>query len=152
VPTNIGDSRTTFTLSAQEGRRAADLPTAKGSLPMNLDQTIFGDIIVLKVNDTRLDARSGAELKVAVTELVAKGQRRIVLDLTSVKTVDSTGLGAIVSSLKVIGRQGELVLSGLADTVTTLFRLTRMDKVFRTFGTPMEAVASLYSFPAVAGS
>jgi anti-sigma B factor antagonist len=119
---------------------------------MKPEQTIFGDIIVLKVTDARLDARSGADLKVAVTDLVTKGHRRIVLDLTRVSFVDSTGLGAIVSSLKVVGRQGELVVCGLAAAVTKLFTLTRMDKVFRTFATPVDAVASLYSFPVIAGT
>jgi anti-sigma B factor antagonist len=76
-------------------------------------------------------------------DYITEGNRSIVLDLRAVSFIDSSGLGALVSSLKVIGKEGDLVLSGTGGTVASMFKLTRMDKVFRIFGTTEEAVAAL---------
>ena len=67
----------------------------------------------------------------------------IVLDMSDVTFIDSSGLGALIASLKIIGDDGELVLCGARDTVESMFKLTRMNKVFRMFGSPEEAVSSL---------
>jgi anti-sigma B factor antagonist len=108
-----------------------------------MEQTVFGDVLVLALLDARIDGRAGDELKQTIADIVNRGHRRVVIDLTRVAYIDSTGLGSIVASLKMIGRQGELVLCGLGDTATTLFKLTRMDKVFRSFNTATDAVHAL---------
>ena len=66
-----------------------------------------------------------------------------MLDLGAVSFIDSSGLGALISSLKTIGSDGHLVISGACGTVATMFKLTRMDKILRVFGTTDEAVAAL---------
>jgi anti-sigma B factor antagonist len=119
---------------------------------MKPDHTMLGEILVLNVTDARIDARTGGELKLAIADLVAKGNRFIVIDLSKVSFIDSTGLGAIVSSRKLIGRQGDLVLCGLADSVSALLKLTRMDKVFRAFATPGDAAAAMSSTPLAAST
>jgi anti-sigma B factor antagonist len=76
---------------------------------------------------------------------INEGQELIVLDLSEVDFVDSSGLGAIVASLKMLGGKGDLVISGASDKVMSLFKLTRMDRVFQIFATRDEAVARLLS-------
>jgi anti-sigma B factor antagonist len=66
-----------------------------------------------------------------------------VLDLSKVEFIDSSGLGAIVSSLKRMGGRGELVVCGLREPTMTLFRLTRMDRVFQVFDSEQQAVSAL---------
>jgi anti-sigma B factor antagonist len=60
-----------------------------------------------------------------------------------VRFIDSSGLGAIVSMLKLIGREGDLVLCGVTDPVMSLFKLTRMDRVFQMFPSEHDALAAL---------
>ncbi len=55
---------------------------------------------------------------------------RVVLDLSSVGFLDSSGLGAVVAVMKALGPVRRLELSGLTPTVEKVFRLTRMDSVF----------------------
>lgn len=66
-----------------------------------------------------------------------------MLDLSEVDFIDSSGLGAIVSSLKAVGKQGNLIICGIGETVLSLFRLTRMDRVFQIVSSPEEAVRAL---------
>ena len=110
---------------------------------MKLEETRAHGLVVLSVGEARIDASNGAELKQAVAALAAQGERRLVIDLSQVQFVDSTGLGALVGGLKALGRDGELVMCGLNDVVTSLFKLTRLDRVFRTFPSTAAALAAL---------
>src|SRR3954454_24237698 len=110
---------------------------------MRFEHTEKGDVLVAKVLDSRIVADVAPRFKHQLIDYVSNGHRSIVLDMEAVSFIDSSGLGALVSSLKAIGKDGDLVLCGTGGTVVSMFKLTRMDKVFRMFGTPEEAVAAL---------
>jgi anti-sigma B factor antagonist len=110
---------------------------------MRIESRTEGDVMVLEVKDRRIDARSAPDLKQKIGTFVSGGAEWIVLDLSEVEFVDSSGLGAIVSALKLLGRRGDLVISGARESVQALFKLTRMDKVFRMFPTVQEAQQAL---------
>jgi len=56
-----------------------------------------------------------------------------VLYLSQVEFLDSSGLGAVVGSMKQLDRKRKLDLAGLTPSVEKVFRITRMDSVFRIF-------------------
>jgi anti-sigma B factor antagonist len=110
---------------------------------MKLEERRAGKILVVKVAEPRLDAKLAGEFKEKIAAHIQQGDSLIVLDLAAVTFIDSSGLGAIVSSLKALRGQGQLALCGMAETVMSTFKLTRMDKVFRMFPGQAEAVAAL---------
>jgi anti-sigma B factor antagonist len=110
---------------------------------MRFENTMVGDVLVARVLDSRIVADVASRFKNQLIDYVNSGNRSIVLDMEAVSFIDSSGLGALVSSLKVIGQDGDLVLCGTGGTVVSMFKLTRMDKVFRMFSTSEEAVAAL---------
>ncbi|HXH41692.1 MAG TPA: STAS domain-containing protein [Thermoanaerobaculia bacterium] len=110
---------------------------------MRIEQQETGSVMLLTVMDKRIDARVAPEFKRFMNEIVEGGQHWIALDIENVEFIDSSGLGAIVTALKSVGRRGDLAISGARQPVNDLFRLTRMDKVFRMFATNDEAVAAL---------
>lgn len=110
---------------------------------MELQQETKGSITVVKPAEQRLDSRSAADFKQQMTGLIQAGREWIVLDLSGVNFIDSSGLGAIVSSLKLLGERGDIVIAGARNTIATMFKLTRMDKVFRMFAGCDEALAAL---------
>ncbi|HYF41525.1 MAG TPA: STAS domain-containing protein [Ramlibacter sp.] len=91
----------------------------------------------------RLDAAAAPAFKQAVVELVQAGERRLVLDLHKVGFLDSSGLGALVSILKAAGSQGAIAVCNAEGAVLSLFKLTRMDKVFPILASREEAVGRL---------
>lgn len=109
---------------------------------MNIELKDAGGLLVAKILDRRLDAAATPDLKAKVGEWIDKGTGRIVLDLTDVEFVDSTGLGAILSILKRLPGQS-LVLAGCRPPIAELLKLTRLDRVFKLFPTQAEAVAAL---------
>jgi anti-sigma B factor antagonist len=110
---------------------------------MKIEQAVRDGLLVLRVCEARIDANNGGELKRTFVELAKDGQRRALLDLTLVQFIDSTGLGALVGSLKALGRDGELAVCGLNEVVSALFKLTRMERVFPAFPTQEAALTAL---------
>ena len=108
-----------------------------------INDTSVGDVLVVKPMQQRLDAQEAENSKEYMGKRIQDGHAKIVLDLSRVEFIDSSGLGAIVSSLKMLGGKGSLSLCGIRGTIMTMFKLTRMDRVFPMFVTEEEAIASL---------
>ena len=85
---------------------------------------------IIVVDATRIDAASAIQFKDAMRAETATEVAHVVLDLSHVRFVDSSGLGAIVASMKQMGPDRRLDLAGLTPDVDKVFRLTRMDTIF----------------------
>jgi anti-anti-sigma factor len=102
-----------------------------------------GDIIIEKVNLTRATLKEADEFKQALTKDIETGKKKIVVDLSDCEFIDSTFLGSLVVSLKKItSLGGDLRLVGFQPAVHSMFELTRMYRVFESYKTKEEAVAS----------
>lgn len=97
---------------------------------MNLSCETHPFGLVISVEDRRIDAPVAIHFKDEMRAATDGIDGRIILDLTNVDFVDSSGLGAIVAALKQLGSGQKLELAALSPTVAKVFRLTRMDKVF----------------------
>lgn len=110
---------------------------------MNLTIEQKGGAVLLAVHEERLDAHNSSELKAQMVKLFEEGKNNLVIDLQSVRFVDSSGLGALVSGFKnASSRNGSLKLSGLQLQVKSMFELTRLHRVFEIFADVDEALAS----------
>lgn len=87
-------------------------------------------LLVVTVAAERIDAAAAIQFKDRMRELVQGAPPRVVLDMSRVAFLDSSGLGAVVAVMKLMGPGRSLELAGLTPTVEKVFRLTRMDSVF----------------------
>lgn len=108
---------------------------------MSLTSTQSGDAKVITVNADRIDAAMAIQFKEDMRAETEGGPDRIILDLSAVNFIDSSGLGAIVASMKQLGANRKLDLAGLTPVVDKVFRLTRMDTVFNLFASLDDALA-----------
>lgn len=98
---------------------------------MNLTITELPKKIVKVVPDVkRLDASVAPDFKQQLQGLIDDGHTRLILDLNEVNFVDSSGLGAIVATYKRLKPVGTLVILTTSQAVLTMFKLTRLEKVF----------------------
>ena len=97
---------------------------------MELRETCHDTVKVVTVLEARIDAAAAIRFKDAMRAATAQGPDHVVLDLSNVAFVDSSGLGAIVAAMKRMGTGRRLDLAGLTPDVAKVFRLTRMDSVF----------------------
>lgn len=90
----------------------------------------------------RFDAFEVPQLIQWYEENINPLQHNVVINMSGVEFIDSSGLSALVKGLKRCREHhGELHISNLQQAVGIIFELTRLDKAFRLFGTESEAIA-----------
>jgi anti-sigma B factor antagonist len=73
-------------------------------------------------------------------EQMAKGTRRVIVDLRLIKKVSSTHVGMFLRWHRVVSAQeGEIALVNLSDQVRGVMMVTRLDTILRVFGSVAEA-------------
>jgi len=81
-----------------------------------------------------LDGVTSNELKGQVADLMQQGTDIELLDMKGVTFMNSSGIGALVATLKLArANNKQLYLCGLTDQVKMIFQLTKMDRVFKLF-------------------
>jgi len=93
-----------------------------------MQATVTGDGGVVLVG--RLDVRGAGVARDALYEALARGEGRLVVDLSGVELLDATGLGVLVGVHRRARLQDrELVLCDAGPRVARLLALTRLDRV-----------------------
>ena len=102
--------------------------------------TAGADCAVLRVAG-EVDAYTAPQLRERVIRLLAEGEVNIVVDLRKVDFLDSTGLGALVGSLKRTRMQdGSLKLIMGSGRILQIFRLTDLSRAFAIHPSVAEAI------------
>ena len=82
-------------------------------------------------------------LREAVTEALEAGARNMVVNLSGVSTIDSSGIGELVSAFTTVkNRGGQLKLCSLPPKVTDILQITQLISVFEVHDNEQEAVSS----------
>ncbi len=99
---------------------------------------------VVQINN-RLDSLNSREFKELVQELIEE-YHLLVFDCGGMDFMDSTGLGALVSSLKYVNQAaGKLTIANLQSKPRIVFEITRAYKIFDVFDTVEEAEKALFT-------
>jgi anti-sigma B factor antagonist len=101
----------------------------------------LGDGIAVIRGDGRLNMVSGPALRETVKRRIDAGEPRIVVDLSGVPFMDSSGLGALISCLKSAREaSGDLRIVSPSTQVTMVLTLSNVDKIL----TPYESIEAAY--------
>lgn len=96
---------------------------------------------LVKLEEDKLDATIAPGLKAEFVNLNTQGVVNLVLDLSSTRYCDSSGLSAILTANRIANEQnGVLVLSGLQPMVLKLIELSQLHKIFEILPTQHEAI------------
>lgn len=107
---------------------------------MEITKEKVGDVTVVSLQGEHLDASNIKEFKRDIASLT-EANAKVVMDLSRVQFVDSSGCGAILSylrQLKAVG--GDLKLCSITKPVRALFELVRFHRVLDILNTREEAV------------
>jgi anti-sigma B factor antagonist len=89
-----------------------------------------------------IHATTAPEFSERLNAAIAQGRTGVVLDLTEVGFIDSTGLSVLLNGLRRVTRvRGTLVLACANPTVLRLFEITKLDSTFEIVADCDEAVA-----------
>ena len=97
---------------------------------MNYARTDDGTTTTLRVRG-ELDALSSPELRPLLDRIVADERRAVTVDLSELRLIDSSGVGALVSLYKrVRAHGGKVLFTGVTAQPLVIFKLLRLDLVF----------------------
>jgi len=89
-----------------------------------------------------IHATTAPEFSERLNAAIAQGRTGVVLDLTGVEFIDSTGLSVLLNGLRRVTRvRGTMVLACANPTVLRLFEITKLDSTFEIVADCDEAVA-----------
>lgn len=109
---------------------------------MHIKERLENTVLVMEV-EGRLDASTASAFKDNIRTLVESGQVRFVVDLANLHLLDSSGLGVLVSTLRLAGQAGgDVKIARLTPELKSLFALTRLNKVFEIHESVENAVAA----------
>ena len=112
-------------------------------MDLRLDKAERDGFAVLEVAG-EVDVATAPRLRQQLVETASSGRDTLIVDLSDVEFLDSTGLGVLVSGLKrfrTLG--GDLVVVGTRPRILKVFEITGLTTVFGMYDTVDDAVAAL---------
>jgi anti-sigma B factor antagonist len=101
--------------------------------------------VLLKLNETKLNSLITPQLKSELILMNTEGQRNIVLDLSSVKFADSSGLSSLLVGHRLCKNgDGVFILVGLNSPVARLVTISQLDNVLTVVNTAEEAIDLIF--------
>jgi anti-sigma B factor antagonist len=98
-----------------------------------------GDVTIVVLPE-ELDASHAPQFRRDIAP-VLEANSKVVFDVSHLRFVDSSGLGAILSCLRRLNaRGGDLQLCGLSPSIRAPFALVRMHTILKIYGTRDEAI------------
>ena len=93
-----------------------------------------------------IDAFTTPELKTALNEAIESSTKGLIIDLTEVSYMDSSGFGALLGAAKRVKPQGGTIyLVGCSDTIKRILHITKLDIMFELLATVEEAITAIES-------
>ena len=91
----------------------------------------------------RMDVETSPEVRQTILDLVEQKVNTVIVDLSQVEFMDSSGLSALVSGMKALRRiEGKLNICNANAQIRTALRLTMLDRVLPVFDSLDEALHS----------
>lgn len=107
---------------------------------MHLSTQVKDHLLLVRVEEERIDAAVALSFKEGMRQAAEGAGELVLLDLSRVTFLDSSGLGALVGTMKALAPERELRLAGATAPVRKVLSLTRMDRIFVLYETPEEAL------------
>jgi anti-sigma B factor antagonist len=96
---------------------------------MELSEKVAGTAVVLAPQG-KLNLVSAPQVKARLDDLVRGGRARVVIDLSAVDFIDSSGLGALIGGLKTARQAGgDVRIAAAGEQVRAVLRLTNLDRI-----------------------
>ena len=110
---------------------------------MNIKQNPMGEVMVLVLSGKIMGGPDHEKFQAEVKSLIADGHVDILLNMSRVSWVNSTGLGILVSAFHTLKKNGgQLKICEVSDRIDNILNVTQLKLVFETFDKCEDALAS----------
>ena len=112
-------------------------------MSVKLNTRQVGGVTVLDLAGRITLGEGSSTMRDALKDVLAKGEKKILLNLSEVSYIDSSGIGELVSAFTTVTNQGgQLKLNGLNKRVKDLLQITKLYTVFEVFDEESTAMRS----------
>jgi anti-sigma B factor antagonist len=110
---------------------------------MKLSAKEVDSIVVISLNGSVMGGPDASALNDELHKLAAKKKKRVVLDLSGVQSMNSSGLGMLIGALTAMKNAGgDLKIAAPSDKIENLLVITKLTTVFEIFPTVKKAIGS----------
>jgi anti-sigma B factor antagonist len=110
---------------------------------MKIETRTVGEVHVLDCSGKITLGEGTMAIRNAVKDVLKGGGKKIILNLSDVNYIDSSGIGELVSSYTTVTNQGgHLKLVNLTKKIQELLAITKLLTVFQVFDSEQAAIAS----------
>jgi len=112
-------------------------------MSVKLNSRQVGDVTVLDLAGRITLGEGSSTMRDALKDVLSRGHNKILLNLSEVSYIDSSGIGELVSAFTTVTNQGgQLKLLGLNKRVKDLLQITKLYTVFEVFDEESTAMRS----------
>lgn len=110
---------------------------------MSVKERFEDDIAIIAVSGNLMGGPETAAVHEKVREVVGKSYKKLVIDLSGVKWINSSGLGALMGSMTTMkNADGEMKLANVSERILSLFMITKLVTIFETYDSADKAIGS----------
>ena len=110
---------------------------------MKIDKRVKDGVTILDIEGKITIGKGDVALRDAVQQALGEGAKKLLIELGRVSTIDSSGVGELVSAFTTVtNRGGKLKLVNLPPKVNDILQITQLITVFEVFDNEAEAIAS----------
>lgn len=108
---------------------------------MNFTLENKGNIVIFSLKNQNVDGQVAAQFKAKLLITAQPDIEGLIIDLSSVEAMDSSGLGALLLAHRQLkDHDVPVILTGVQDFVKSLMSITRIDELFEYYETTEEAL------------
>jgi anti-sigma B factor antagonist len=110
---------------------------------MELLQKITNDVLVLELKGDLMGGNDSDTFRNVIDEAISNENVNIVVDLSQVSWMNSSGLGMLISALTSLrSSDGDIKLANVSERLKRPMKITKLDSVFEDFASVDEAISS----------
>jgi anti-sigma B factor antagonist len=110
---------------------------------MNIQQTPAGEIMILQLSGKIMGGPDYERFHTEIKSLIAEGYVDILLNMSKVTWINSTGLGILVSAYHTLKKNGgSMKICDVSPRIDNILNVTQLKLVFETYENQKEALAS----------
>ena len=114
-------------------------------MSVKLTSRQVGDVAVIDAAGRITLGEGASAFRDAIRDFAGKGSKKLLLNLSEVSYIDSSGIGEMVSGFTTVTNNGgQLKLVGLSKRVKDLLQITKLYTVFEVYDDEAEAVRSFH--------
>ena len=110
---------------------------------MKFKSSHHGPITVITIEGNLMGGPDASTLHTKLHELIDKGRKQVVIDMQSVKFINSTGLGLLIGGVTTMKNAGgRLTFANTSEKIWSLITISKLTTVFERYNSVDAAIAS----------